>query len=382
MAAPQMPYAQRSSRRRGVIFLLGAIAAALLTVYGQGVIALVLLATLGAALGILLTAGQLTWNSPGSPIQDKARRVFTAFPVPLAATTKKGKVIWASEAFSSAVESSGWDQDLSKLGGTNPDTAAAIFRLFAAARQGRTHAETIALSGWKGGDKASLKVVPVMDPAEAAPILIWQIEGSGGAQSPRTEQGNEGRVATLDSIPAPALLVSNDFAIEGANKSFLKLFGYSPDKPVDGLITDLVRGHRGSPISRARLRGMLTKSEGPIPIQVASADKNFWPAMLYVRPVSAEAENGSSLWIVSPAPTANGGVEEGFQTLLSQSPVAMALITSKGILQTANRAFQNSRDGEERGDPGSGTGIDWKAPFIPCFRKCVICSSRSLGDNL
>ncbi len=78
--------------------------------------------------------------------------------------------------------------------------------------------------------------------------------------------------------------------VEGANKSFLKLFGYSPDKPVDGPIADLVRGHRGSPISRARLKGMLTKSEGPVPIQVASADKNFWPAMLYVRPASAEAE--------------------------------------------------------------------------------------------
>jgi two-component system cell cycle sensor histidine kinase/response regulator CckA len=310
-----------------VAFGLGALGAAVLFAAGEAQTALGLLAGIGAAAGVLFAAGLLQFKPAEAQSDDRAGRIFTALPAAVAVTSKKGLIQWASEAFLNTVGGLGLDHDLSRLGERQPETAAAIFRLFAAGRAGKAHAETINLPSFPGGDPVLLKVAPFAEQGNSSPLLIWQIE------QPKKADTGEKQRHSLDGLPVPALSIGKDMAVRGANKAFEKLTGGSP---VGKQAWPLFRTRRGNTLSRARLRDMIAKAAGAIPVQIVAAGGYARAASLHAGVDAGEAQ----IWLITPADPAASGVEETFEALLARAPAAMAFTNSKGIIQAANDAFR------------------------------------------
>jgi two-component system cell cycle sensor histidine kinase/response regulator CckA len=341
MAARHVPFARWSRKQGGA---LAAIVAAIfaLAAGGQGLAALTLLASIGVASGILLLTGYLKPYSAEDQIKENAPRIFGALPVPVAVSKKNGKLIWASEAFISAIESIGNVQDLSTLGGKHPDVAAPMFRLFAAARQGSAHTEEISLPRRESGGTILLTAWPLVDCGQSSPLIVWRIEERAAIETQAGYKPLAAQSGVLDVIPAPALLVSKELTIEGVNSSFAQVFGYSPGGPPKGPVWKLLRGPHGSLLGKARLRDLLANAQPSVPVQIIAEDGSLMQASLYVPEPSEEkpAETGAQLWIFTPAPIAAEHVETAFKTLLGRSPMALALMAPDGTLKVTNRAFR------------------------------------------
>ncbi len=365
MAAPSMPFAHWSPHWNSVVAGLGAVAALALAAAGQGGIALALLACLGAGAAILLAAGQLRLKSGGGRSEERFSQLVRALPAAVAVTDKKGLIQWGSEAFLSSVGGLGLDQDLSRLGERNPETAAAIFRLFAAARAGKAHAETIQLPSFAAGDPVILKAAPLADQSDGSPLLMWQIE-----QHKKAAAGEKPRHG-LGALPVPALSVSKELSVEGANKGFEKLAGCSP---IGKQAWALFRTRRGNPLTRARLRDMIAKAgAGSIPVQIQSASGFFRAASLHVGADMNEAQ----IWLVTPADPAAGTIDEAFEAILARAPSAMAFTNSKGVIQATNDAFRRLF-GVPAGDDAAAGGLIGKSLALLVAET----SSQNLKDKI
>jgi two-component system cell cycle sensor histidine kinase/response regulator CckA len=317
-----------------VAFGLGAAGVIGLSAAGEGQIALALLAGAGAAAGVLFAAGQLHFKPVEGKSDDSVRRIFSALPAAVAITSKKGLIQFASETFLNTAGGLGLDQDLSRLGERQPETAAAIFRLFAAGRAGNAHAETIHLPNFPGGDPVLLKVAPFTEQGSRSTLLIWHID-----HPKKTAIGEKPR-HSLDMLPVPALSVGKDLSVLGANKGFEKLAGCSP---IGKQVWSLFRTRRGNALTRARLRDMIAKAASAIPVQIVSATGYSRPASLHVGADMNEAQ----IWLVTPADPAAGSLDESFEALLARAPAAMAFTNSKGVIQAVNEAFRRLFCGAE-----------------------------------
>ncbi len=345
MAVRSMPFAHWSPHWNSAAVGLGAAGAVSLAVAGEGQAALAVLAGIGAAAGVLFAAGQLHFKPAEGKSDDRIRGIISALPAAVAVTNKRGLIQWGSEAFLNTVGGLGLDQDLSRLGERQPETAAAIFRLFAAGRAGNAHSEAIHLPNFPGGDPVLLKVAPFSEQGNRSPLLIWQIEHPKQAAA-----GEKPRGSALDMLPVPALSVGKDLSVQGANKGFEKLAGCSP---IGKQAWSLFRTRRGNPLTRARLRDMIAKAGSAIPVQIVSASGFSRAASLHVGADVNEAQ----VWLVTPADPAAGSLDESFDALLARAPTAMAFTNSKGVIQAANDAFKRLFSGaEEEGSAGAELG--------------------------
>ena len=103
-------------------------------------------------------------------------------------------------------------------------------------------------------------------------------------------------------LPVPALSVGKDLTVQGANKGFEKLAGC---EPTGKQAWSLFRTRRGNPLTRARLRDMIAKARGSIPVQIISPSGYARPASLHL---GADINEGQT-WIVTPADPAAGSLD-------------------------------------------------------------------------
>ncbi len=313
---------------------LAAAGAAVLYAAGQGQAALALLAVMGAASAVLFAAGQLQFKDAEASIESRIRHIFGALPAAVAVTDSRGIVRWQSQPFLNAAGVLGLDNDLSKLGERRPEIAAAVFRLFAAARKGNVHSEILSLTHHTNGALLALKVLPFTVQGGRSPLLIWQIEEVRGSPV-----SGPSRTALLDSLPIPALSIAADLSIESSNKSFERLTGSSP---VGKEAWTLFHTRRGNAMSRAQLRDMIAKAEGAIPVQIAGASGFYRPAALHLgaTPDGVHDAPGTQLWIVTPEDAGGKTLDDAFEAVLARAPAPMALMNPKGVILAANDPFR------------------------------------------
>jgi two-component system cell cycle sensor histidine kinase/response regulator CckA len=327
MAVRFMPFAHWNPDWGAAACGLGAACAGILALAGYGELALALLAAAGAACGLLLAAGQLRFG-PGELVPDaRLSEILSGTPAAIAVTGRDGRVLWRSNAFAAIAGGSGADQDLSRLGERQPETAAAVFRLFSAARRGKAHEETVALPNRKAGDLIRLKVSAFAGQGGRPQFLTWQIEEPHTGLTAGTPHSG-----LLDLLPVPALIIAKDLSVEAANKSFERLLG-SPAAGAEAW--GLFRTRRGKPFTRSWLRDVLSKAEVPIPVQIAVGGGILRPVLLHCATDGA----GRCLCLVMPADT-TVNLDDVFEALLARAPSPMALLSSKGVIQAANESFR------------------------------------------
>ena len=327
MAVRSKVFAHRSSKWGGAAIGVGAASAAALAAFGQSEIALALLAAGGAASGVLFAAGQLHSGRPGSA-DDRLLQILGVLPAAVAVTDRKGSVLWKSDAFHAGLGGIEHGKDLSRLGDGNPETAAAVFRLFAAARGGMAHEETIVPPHAKNGERVLLKIRPFLERGKRAEFFIWQAEQVKGADEAGAQGGR-----FLDSLPLPALLIAKDLSVEAASESFAKLTG---GLPLGAQAWTLFRTRRGRPFTRAWLRDVIAKAGEPVGVQIVNANGTAQPGFLYTGAGGGDAV----LCLVTPAAAA-GTLDETFEALLARAPQPMALTSPKGVIQAVNDAFRD-----------------------------------------
>jgi len=332
-----MALVQRTPHWGSVAVGAGAAAAVTLSLAGQGEVALALLAGVGAAAGALFAAGQIQFKGSESKTADQAYEIVRAFPAAVAVTNRKGIIQGCSDSFLAIVGGLGVDQNLSRLGDRDRETAAAVFRLLSAGREGRKHTETVVFPNVSGGESAALAVAPVGDPGNRSQLFIWTIE-----PLKKATPGEHRSVGTLESLPVAALTVNKDLSVQSANKAFEKLAGGSP---IGREAWSLFRTRRGNPLTRARLRDIIAKAGGAIPVQVVSATGFTRQACLHL----AENLNGGGVWLVAPSDPAAGRLDEAFEAIVASAPEAMAFLNAKGVILAANDVFRQIF-GTENGD--------------------------------
>jgi two-component system, cell cycle sensor histidine kinase and response regulator CckA len=302
---------------------------------GQGQAVLTLLAAGGAASAALLATGklQLAWDE--KQIDARLQQVLGALPSAAAVTTRRGKILWKSDAFAKLAAGAEADRDLSRLGESQPEVAAAVFRLFQAASAGASAEETIALPQIAGGAPMRFKVSPAAGQARRPDYLIWQIEEAKAA-----EAGESAASGSIGDLPVPALSIAKDLTVVAASASFEKLFGKSP---VGAEACTLFKTRRGKPFTRAWLRDVISKTGEPAAVQIACEDGVSRPALLHFA-----GKGDPCLCLAIPA-AASASLDEPFEALLSRAPAPMALLTAKGAVLTANDAFRAMFSGDGDG---------------------------------
>jgi two-component system cell cycle sensor histidine kinase/response regulator CckA len=343
MAVRFTTFAHWSPKWSGAAIAAGGAALAALALNGQGALALALLACAGAAGGVLIAAGQLRFGRKESWIDGRLRNILSALPSAAAITDRKGQVLWRSEAFLVAAAGCASDQDLSRLGERQAEAAAAIFRLFAAARSGKPHEETVALPRLNGGHPVLLKIAPFLDRGGHAEYFIWQIEDLRKAQ---VAGGGSGTL--LDSLPVPALWLAKDLTVAGASDSFEALFGAVP---IGTEAWTLFQTKRGKPFTRAWLRDTIAKALEPVAVQIVSPSGSAQPVLLHF-----SAQGGDSWLCLASAAGAPASPDDAFELLLARAPSPMALTSPRGVIQAANEAFRELMLGSGK-DSGASSGL-------------------------
>ena len=161
---------------------------------------------------MLFAAGQLHFKPVEGKSDDRIHRLLSALPAAVAVTERQGPDPMEQRSFLNPAGGLGNNHDLSRLGERHPEAAAAIFRLFAAGCGGKTHAETLRLRNFHGGDPVLLKVAPLMEQGKRSSLLVWQIDSAK-----KTAPGEKPKPG-LDMLPVPALSVGKDLTVQGANK--------------------------------------------------------------------------------------------------------------------------------------------------------------------
>ncbi|WP_251134109.1 ATP-binding protein [Rhodomicrobium sp. Az07] len=328
MRTRSMALAQKTPHWGSVAVGTGAAAAVTLSLAGLGEAALALLAFVGAAAGVLFATGQIQFKPSEVTTGDAAHDILRALPGAIAVTNRKGVIQGCSDSFMAIVGGLGVDHNLSRLGDRDRETAAAVFRLLTAGREGRKHTETILISNVAGGETAVLGIAPLGEQGSRAQLLLWHIEHF------RKDASGERRAPDLlERLPVAALTVSKDLSVQSANKAFEKLAGGSP---IGREAWSLFRTRRGNPLTRARLRDVIAKAGGNIQIQVVSATGFTRQASLHL----ADTLNGGGVWLVTPTDAAAGRLDEAFETIVACAPEAMAILSTKGVIVGANDAFR------------------------------------------
>jgi two-component system, cell cycle sensor histidine kinase and response regulator CckA len=343
MAVRFMPFAHWTRDRGPAACGLAAVCAGILAIAGYGELALALLAGAGTLCGVLLAAGHLHFG-PGERSTDaRLGEILDAAPAALAVTGRDGRVLWRSSAFAAAAGGTGADQDLSRLGERQPEIAAALFRLFSAARQGKAHEEPVALPNRKAGEAVRLKVSAFPAQGGRPQFLIWQIEESKGGLAAEGARG-----VLLDMLPVPALIIAKDLSVEAVNRSFETLLGGAA-AGTEAWRLFLTR--RGKSFTRPWLRDVIAKAEGPVPVQIACAGGISCPVLLHC----AMDKAGRCLCLAMPADAA-ANLEGLFEALLARAPSPMALLSPKGLIQATNEAFRELFLGDGK-DLSSSSGL-------------------------
>ena len=135
-------------------------------VCGPGAGDFTVLAAGGAASGALFAAGKLHLSWEESRIDARLQQVLGALPSAVAVTSRKGKVLWRSEAFHKLLGCSEGSKDLSRLGEGQPEAAAAVFRLFSAACGGRRRRKRLRFRKSRVARRSSSRLL--LTPIEAA----------------------------------------------------------------------------------------------------------------------------------------------------------------------------------------------------------------------
>jgi len=334
MGTRSMALAQKTPHWGGIAVGAGAAAAVTLSLIGQGEAALALFAFAGAAGGVLFATGQIQFKPSEATTGDTAHDIVRAHPGAIAVTNRKGIIQGCSDSFMTIVGGLGVDQSLSRLGDRDRETAAAVFRLLSAGREGRKHTETIVLPNLAGGETAILGITPIGDQGNRAQFFLWHVE-----QFRKDASGERRTPDLLEMLPVAALTVNKDLSVQSANKAFEKLAGGSP---VGREAWSLFRTRRGNPLTRARLRDVIAKAGGNIQVQVVSATGFTRQAGLHL----ADTLNGGGVWLVTPADAATGRLDEAFETIVACAPEAMAILNTKGVILGANDVFRRIFDTE------------------------------------
>ncbi|HZV20669.1 MAG TPA: histidine kinase dimerization/phospho-acceptor domain-containing protein, partial [Hyphomicrobiales bacterium] len=337
-----MPLARFTSWWR-TAFASAVLSVALLaSLAGYSAAVLALFACLGTAAVILFAAGAMQLGRAPWKRHADADAILNALTIAAAVSDKKGAILWSSRRFHELMGSLGLDRDLSRLGEVKPELGAAIFRLFAAARKGRSHAEVIQATNTEKVQALCLKVAPGMKGPDPS-LFCWEAEK---VQAPRLADATHPEA--LNALPVPALRVSAELFVEGANRSFEKLYG---GNPAGRHACSLFRSREGNPFTLAQLRETVAKAEGQMPVQVASPGGLVRPAILYSgSPGDGAADVKHRLWIVAPE-YASENLAESFTSLLGRAPAPMALLNFRGIIQAANAAFQQLFPGTDNTAP-------------------------------
>ena len=177
MAVRFKPFAHWSPKWGAAATGAGVAGLAALAFAGEGQAILTVLAAGGAASGALFAAGKLHLSWEESRIDARLQQVLGALPSAVAVTSRKGKVLWRSEAFHKLLGCSEGSKDLSRLGEGQPEAAAAVFRLFSAACGGASQEETITLPQIAGGAPVQLKVCS--SPRSRQPVRIPDLANRG-----------------------------------------------------------------------------------------------------------------------------------------------------------------------------------------------------------
>jgi two-component system cell cycle sensor histidine kinase/response regulator CckA len=300
---------------------------ALLSV-GLGDAAIALLAGVGVMAAVLFGTGQIGFTHAGAKLDGRVLDVLNALPGAFAVSDKRGAILWENAAFAAALGGPGIERELARLGERDSETAAALFRLLAAAKSGKSHEEAVSLL--QSGRMLSFRfrASPLTLPRNGGGrFLIWHIEESsaGSSLNPSRE--------LLESLPFPALSV-RDFGVEDANGRLETLLGFSPSgRPVG----DVFLNKRGQPLTRGRFKEAASKGPGPLPVQLSSVVGTAQPVSLYI---SGDADGqGAAIWAALPSIAGEEAAEAAFETLLLQAPISMAFANPKGIVLRANAAF-------------------------------------------
>ncbi|ADP72229.1 multi-sensor hybrid histidine kinase [Rhodomicrobium vannielii ATCC 17100] len=328
MGTRSMALAQKTPHWGSIAVGAGVTAAVTLSLAGQGEIALAIFAFVGAAAGVLFATGQIQFKQPEGTTGDPGLDVVRALPGAIAVTNRKGIIQGGSDNFIAIVGGLGVDQNLSRLGDRDRETAAAVFRLLSAGREGRKHTETIVLPNLGGGETAVLGIAPLGERGNRTQLFLWHIE-----QFRKDVSGERRTPDLLEMLPVAALTVNKDLSVQSANKAFEKLAGGSP---IGREAWSLFRTRRGNPLTRARLRDVIAKAGGNIQVQVVSANGFTRQACLHL----ADTLNGGGVWLVTPADAAAGRLDEAFETIVASAPDAMAILNTKGVILGANGVFR------------------------------------------
>lgn len=347
MGTRSMALAQKTPHWGSIAVGAGAAAAVTLSLAGQGEAALALFAFVGAAAGVLFATGQIQFKQSEGMTDDPAHDIVRALPGAIAVTNRKGIIQGGSDSFIAIVGGLGVDQNLSRLGDRDRETAAAVFRLLSAGREGRKHTETIVLPNLGGGETVVLGIAPLGEQGNRTQLLLWHIEQRKDASGERRAPD------LLEMLPVAALTVNKDLSVQSANKAFEKLAGGSP---IGREAWSLFRTRRGNPLTRARLRDVIAKAGGNIQVQVVSANGFTRQACLHL----ADTLNGGGVWLVTPADAVAGRLDEAFETIVASAPDAMAILNTKGVILGANGVFRQIF-GAEGVDGSQVTDIHGKA---------------------
>ena len=319
------PFADWSPQWGAAASGAGAAGLAALALAGQGQAALALLAAGGAASGALFASGKLHLSWGENQIGERLQPVLSALPSAAAVTTRKGKVLWKSEALRKLLASPEAQKDIARLGEGQPETAAVIFRLLQAGNAGTPCEETVTLPQIAGGAPVSLKVSPYRNRASRVEYLVWQIEEAKAAS------GSESFGNSIGDLPVPALSIAKDLTVVAASASFEKLYGKSP---AGAEACSLFKTRRGKPFTRAWLRDVISKAGEPTIVQIACEDGVSRTALLHFA-----GKSDPCLCLAMPA-AFSGSLDEPFEALLARAPQPMALTSAKGAVLAVNDAFR------------------------------------------
>lgn len=330
----------RWSLKRSLSIALAAALLCLPAAFDNPELSFVLLAGTGMAAFILLAAGYLTFSQDEERFDDRARRLFSALPSPVAVTTIKGLVLWRTEEFA-AILGSACERDFSKLGEINQEISAALFRLFSAARRGHAHAETLAPPAAPEGSKFVLQVTPWGGGARRTPLLIWHLCQNEPAPAQAAPVAPNADESLLETIPAPALLISNSMSIKGINRAFAKLFGYVSAAALNGPLWGLLRSQNGEPFTRASLSELVAGSDAPFAVQMPAPNGALRFAIVHMESGTQESPSQANtrLCVLTPVPAFADGAASALEQFFAHSPMAIAIVNKAGEVRAANPAF-------------------------------------------
>jgi two-component system cell cycle sensor histidine kinase/response regulator CckA len=334
--------------------------AAVLSVW-RPVEAMLLLSTLGAAGLILVAMGFLRLGPDQAADLKKLGAALETLPFPSAVSNLKGRVLWKSHSFAEAFPEIGLGDDLSRLAEGNAERAAALFRLFAAAKSHRGAFETIDLGS---GRSIVLHCSPLPFGGDRKPHVLWRV-GLGGADDDVLHRAPWNRV--LQAIPSPAFIAGRNLQVISANAAFTSSFGLSTANATGTTISSRFHDPHGKPVDEKFWKQLEVQASAGKSVQVALATRPKQKALLSAVPLSA-SQTSPLLCVLQEASAA--ATEACFTHLFAESQLAAAHISQSGEVRQANEWFlAMSRSTNAKGLNLASLLVDEAS--AAAFRKCL-----------